>query len=81
MRRLVAAPACAVLGLMAGAQPSWAEISYPWCAQYGSLGGRNCGFSTLQQCQAAISGNGGYCEQNPMYLPEAGRMGWRKPRR
>ena len=54
------------LGLLLGAQPSQAEITYPWCAQY-SRDGRNCGFSTLEQCRAAISGNGGFCIENPMY--------------
>lgn len=29
-----------------------------WCAEYGSgHGGRNCGFSSLRQCRAAISGD------------------------
>ncbi len=43
---------------------------YPWCAQYGGMGGgggRNCGFVTWEQCQAAISGVGGYCEPNPFF--------------
>jgi peptidoglycan hydrolase-like protein with peptidoglycan-binding domain len=31
-----------------------------WCALY-SNGGRNCGFSSAQQCQGAISGVGGSC--------------------
>jgi len=70
MRTLAMAAAIAVLGLSAGPQPSRAEITYPWCAQYGDPSGmRNCGFSTLEQCRAAISGNGGYCDQNPMYRP------------
>ena len=60
----------AALALLAGLKPSSAEISYPWCAQYGGeRGGRNCGFTTLEQCRAAISGNGGYCIENPMYRP------------
>jgi hypothetical protein len=43
--------------------------TYPWCAHYGGRGGggTNCGFSTLAQCQAAISGVGGYCARNPFY--------------
>jgi hypothetical protein len=43
---------------------------YKWCAQYGGRdggGGRNCGFSTLAQCRATVSGIGGYCEVNPRY--------------
>ena len=49
--------------------PVRAEIEYPWCAQYsgGSSGGRNCGFSTLEQCRATVSGIGGFCEPNLFY--------------
>ena len=33
-----------------------------WCANYGDAnGGRNCGFHSYQQCQAAVSGTGGFC--------------------
>jgi hypothetical protein len=34
---------------------------YRWCAQYGTSddNGTNCYFVTLDQCRAAISGNGG----------------------
>jgi hypothetical protein len=43
---------------------------YRWCADYG--GGRgggssNCYFVTLEQCRAAISGNGGFCRENGFY--------------
>ena len=34
-----------------------------WCANYGGQGGRNCGFHSFEQCQAAIPGNGGFCSQ------------------
>ena len=34
-----------------------------WCAHYGGQGGTNCGFHSYEQCQAAISGNGGFCSQ------------------
>ena len=49
--------------------PVRAEIEYPWCAQYSSEdgGGRNCGFSTLEQCRATVSGIGGSCEPNLFY--------------
>lgn len=43
--------------------------NYPWCAQYAPGGSFNCGFVTIQQCMAAISGNGGSCEANPMFRP------------
>jgi Protein of unknown function (DUF3551) len=37
-----------------------------WCAYYGGPGGgTNCGFYTLQQCRAALSGIGGTCSPSP----------------
>ena len=35
---------------------------YKWCAVDNSGGGTNCGFVTLEQCRATISGKGGSCE-------------------
>jgi uncharacterized protein DUF3551 len=42
---------------------------YRWCAVYGGGrgGGENCYFVTLNQCQAAVSGNGGFCRTNLFY--------------
>jgi hypothetical protein len=43
---------------------------YKWCAVYGGRdggNGTNCGFVTLEQCRATISGNGGDCEINQFY--------------
>ena len=40
----------------------------PWCAQYGT-GGNNCGFYSFEQCQAARSGNGGFCSGNSFESP------------
>ena len=81
MRMILAALALAMLGLATSGTPGNAEITYPWCAQYGEQGGaRNCGFSTWEQCRAALSGNGGYCIENPMYRPGAGN-GALRPRR
>jgi Protein of unknown function (DUF3551) len=34
-----------------------------WCAWYDPYT-YNCGFNTFQQCQATISGAGGYCAPN-----------------
>lgn len=50
--------------------PAYAEIEYPWCAVYSeaTVGATNCGFSTLDQCRAAISGIGGICEPNSRYV-------------
>jgi hypothetical protein len=48
----------------------------PWCASYGGGnnggGGTNCGFYTFEQCLAAKSGNGGFCDRNPFELGSAG---------
>jgi hypothetical protein len=47
---------------------------YKWCAVYGGKGGgngANCGFVTLEQCHAAISGAGGTCDLNQFYISSA----------
>ena len=38
----------------------------------------NCGFPTLEACRAAVSGVGGACRPNPMYIgePQPRRPGW-----
>jgi Protein of unknown function (DUF3551) len=48
-----------------------------WCAEYSGMGGtESCGFSTFEQCQASVSGIGGFCRpsqyNNPGYA-SAGR--------
>jgi hypothetical protein len=45
--------------------------NYPWCAEYAGFGSQNCGFTTIQQCQAALSGNGGFCNANTQYVSPA----------
>ena len=57
--------AIGVLGTAGGAKAD----PYRWCAQYGNSddGGTNCYFMTLEQCRAAISGNGGFCTPNNFY--------------
>lgn len=50
----------------------------PWCAHYGTGLGTNCGFYTIEQCRAAISGVGGHCTPNPF---EAGTDPRRRNRR
>ena len=42
--------------------------SYKWCA-VGNDGGTNCGFVTIEQCRATISGMGGTCEQKQVVPP------------
>jgi len=55
--------------------------NYPWCAQYAIMGSINCGFISLEQCNAALSGNGGYCAPNPIVRPSAEYLPAAKPRR
>jgi hypothetical protein len=47
-------------------EPAQAD-QYKWCAAYGGSeeGSYNCYFVTLQQCQAAVSGVGGFCMPSP----------------
>lgn len=63
MRILLTTLTILAIGSMAG--PVHAD-PYKWCAEYGDdLGGStSCYFVTLEQCRAAISGNGGFCRQN-----------------
>jgi hypothetical protein len=70
MRYIVVIGIAAIASLPTFVTPARAEIEYPWCAQYGggeNGGGRNCGFSTLEQCRATVSGIGGSCEPNLFY--------------
>jgi hypothetical protein len=55
-------------------------IEYPWCAHYSGDGGggNNCGFSTLEQCRATVSGIGGSCDPNPFYRPPDRKPGRQK---
>jgi hypothetical protein len=58
-----------LVGLMTLGLPTHAD-PYRWCAAYGGDeggGGSNCYFMTLEQCRAAISGNGGFCNPNNFY--------------
>jgi hypothetical protein len=79
MRYILPVLALCVLGIAGTGEPANAEITYPWCAQYGGGrgggGGRNCGFWTYEQCRATVWGTGGYCEANAMYRgPQRGQI-------
>jgi len=72
----------ALVCLCANATPARAEIEYPWCAVYNMIGGgTNCGFSTLAQCRATISGIGGSCEPNQFYKGPINNGSHPKPRK
>jgi hypothetical protein len=76
--KLVILAAAAALTVLAtqGAQAR----EYPWCAYYGGSDNdaTNCGFETREQCRAAISGVGGYCQTNPRYVPATTGRGGRQ---
>jgi hypothetical protein len=72
---LLAAIAAAALPLT-----STGARAAPWCAHYGTDSGTNCGFYTIEQCQAALAGAGkGYCAPNqfepPYPAPSAAQIG------
>jgi Protein of unknown function (DUF3551) len=54
-----------VISLFLIADPAAAD-PYKWCANYRN-GGSNCGFTTIEQCRATVSGVGGSCEPNQFY--------------
>lgn len=68
----------------ASAAPSNAAAPvYPWCARYGGGdygGAENCGFWTVEQCRATVSGIGGHCQMN-VYWPPANPEPRHQPRR
>jgi len=52
---------------------------YKWCANYRN-GGSNCGFTTFEQCQATVSGVGGFCGPNQFYTGPDKTSAQRSPR-
>jgi hypothetical protein len=81
--RALIMPALAAFAMLTAIPPSGAqaETLYPWCAYYTGRGGGgiNCGFVTYDQCKAAVSGVGGWCEANTFYIKKYG-MPTRSPR-
>ena len=77
--RVLAAGAI-VIGLSVLGGPASAQGA--WCSQ--DMNAVNCGYYTLQQCQAGVSGNGGYCIPSPyvrQVTPEPPRPKRAKPAR
>jgi len=72
---------CAFSGAWVLNTPAGA-VEYPWCLYYGGSGnggGKNCGFSTFEQCLATSRGNGGICSQNPFYAaPGSDSAHWKR---
>ena len=55
--------------LLSAAEPVAAR-EYEYCREDYSSGMRQCGFATVEQCVAMISGRGGSCSRNP-FLADA----------
>lgn len=75
--------ASAILVLTAGVSPVLAD-NYPWCAHFserGAGGAISCGFNTYAQCRASVSGIGGFCMENPSYVPRGSSSRARKVKR
>ena len=77
MRLVFAFTALALPALLASSPARAYEMPYdpyPWCAVYAGDGGggTNCGFLTIEQCRATVSGIGGFCAPNQFYNPGRG---------
>ena len=70
MRTMIVTGLFAVaLTCAAAARTAFVVPDERWCATYAGPGGGgvNCGFYTLEQCRAAISGVGGSCDFDYWY--------------
>jgi Protein of unknown function (DUF3551) len=62
--------AAALLGEIQAASAQ-SPTSYPWCANFRSIGATSCYFTSYQQCMTTLSGIGGYCYESPYYRSSA----------
>ena len=67
--RLVVGTLATLLVVLAidAAQNRASADPYRWCAMYSARGATNCYFVSLDQCRAALSGMGGFCQPNNFY--------------
>jgi Protein of unknown function (DUF3551) len=85
MRTILFAVAGAAAILAADIQLAQAQFSSsrnPWCIRDG-IGGRgnwDCSYHNQQQCLASASGAGGWCVQNPNYVPRGKSKQRQQPR-
>ena len=63
---VISAYLLAVASMLVGAASA---DPYRWCAIDGVGGGTNCGFVTIEQCRASVSGVGGFCEPKQIVPP------------
>jgi Protein of unknown function (DUF3551) len=62
--------ALSVTAALAGFAPTVKAQNYPWCARM-DLGDmvENCGFESLEQCKASLTGVHDWCAENNTYKP------------
>ncbi len=61
----ISVAALAGTAFLGAAEPAAAK-EYEFCRHDYSSGMRSCGFDTMEQCVAMISGRGGSCIRNPL---------------
>jgi hypothetical protein len=66
--RLLIFVGCLLLALQLYPRSPGAQY-YPYCAQFADGSSRDCSFSTLQMCEASVTGVGGLCLNNPAGPP------------
>lgn len=69
MRKTVTVVAVAAASMLMFAGGAASADPYKWCAVDSNGGGTNCGFVTVEQCRATISGMGGFCEPKQVVPP------------
>lgn len=67
----IASAALAGAAFLSAAAPAAAK-DYEFCQQDYSSTMRSCGFETMEQCVAMISGRGGSCMRNPFLAETSG---------
>jgi hypothetical protein len=63
----------AIAATALASSPSRAEVEYPWCVitSTGQAGGPSCSYATLDQCNAFLAGQAGFCQPNPRATAQA----------
>jgi hypothetical protein len=82
LKRLINKNACGLaiaVGSVIYFAGSAAADPYKWCASYRN-GGNDCGFTTVEQCRASVSGVGGSCVPNQFYTGPEKTSAQRSPR-
>jgi hypothetical protein len=62
-------PTLAAVAIVSALATSAQADPYKWCAVYGGFGNtrESCYYMTIGQCQASVSGLGGFCKPSPWY--------------